>query len=177
MPCMCEHVLQRCVCVIFSAANQCSLYFLKCYGNSQQTTVTPDHLALKPQHPHWIMCRSNPNFSLFMCMCMCMCGMDVSWQKPHNNNFNSTQTISSPIQVTQPSSTQESFAKSNGPALFFSLYCFLSFSSSLLHFLARLAPKFSLPSQSKDGRWLSEASWMDGEFTLGKLGWRDTSLL
>lgn len=94
-----------------------------------------------------------------------------------NNNFNSTETISSPIQVTQPSSTQESFAKSISPALFFSLYFFLSFSSCLLQLLARLAPMFSLPPQSKDGGRVSEASWMDGEFTLDKLGWREISLL
>jgi len=53
-----------------------------------------------------------------------------------NNNFNWTQTISSPVQVTQPSSTQDSFAKSNGPAL--SLYpllfptFFLRFSCAIL---------------------------------------------
>lgn len=59
-----------------------------------------------------------------------------------NNNFNSTQTISSPVQATQPSSTQNSFAMSK-----------LSSSPlSLLLFPGR-TPLFSLPPQSKDGRW------------------------
>lgn len=71
------------------------------------------------------------------------------------NNFNSTQTISSPVQVTQPSSTQDSFAKSNGPARFsslcFSLFVFLCLSSAILSQAG--PPLSSLPPRSKDGRW------------------------
>lgn len=59
-----------------------------------------------------------------------------------NNNFNSTQTMSSPVQATQPSSTQNSFAKSK-----------LSSSPLSLLLFPGQTPLFSLPPQSKDGRW------------------------
>lgn len=76
-PCMCDHVLQRSVWLLFSvllvSAVSIFMEFI-CYGTSQQTTVTPDHLAFKPQHPHGIMCRSNPNFSLLTSPCACVDG-------------------------------------------------------------------------------------------------------
>lgn len=72
-----------------------------------------------------------------------------------NNNFNWTQTISSPVQVTQPSSTQDSFAKSNGPA-FSSSTSFPSLCLSpllLCHSQPGWTPLSSLPPRSIDGRW------------------------
>lgn len=74
----------------------------------------------------------------------------------HRTNFKSTQTVSSPVQVTQPSSTQDSFAKSNSPALFFSSLCFSLFVPLCLApaVLSRAGPHLSsLPPRSKDGRW------------------------
>lgn len=60
----------------------------------------------------------------------------------------------SPVQVTQPSSTQDSFAKSNGPALLLSSLCstrlFLCPSPAVPH---QAPPHSSLPLQRKDGRW------------------------
>lgn len=111
------------------------------YGTSQQTTVTPDHLASKPRHPHSCATLTLP----FLCSLLHVhvwmddCILAEKLLHQTNTNFNSTQTVSSPVQVTQPSSTQDSFAKSNGPALFFSP-CFLSFCLSLLPFLAGLDP-------------------------------------
>lgn len=64
-----------------------------------------------------------------------------------NTKLNSTQTISSPVQVTQPSSTQDSFAKSNGPAPSYPSY---SLSVFLCH--SQLGWT-SLPPKCKDGRW------------------------
>lgn len=115
-----------------------------------------DHLASKPRHPHRNMCHSIPTCSLFTSTCACVGWMTVSWQRKNCYvNLNSTQTTSSPVQVTQPSSTQDSFAKSNGPALLLS-----SLSSSLVFLCPSPAlphqarpPLFSLPPQRKDGRW------------------------
>lgn len=113
----------------FSAASQCSLFFMEflSYGTSQHTTVTPDHLASKPRRPHSRATLTLPFLCSLLHVHVWMDDCILAEKSLHqtNTNFNSTQTISSPVQVTQPSSTQDSFAKSNGPALFFSL-CFLS---------------------------------------------------
>lgn len=81
---------------------------------------------------------------------MCMCGwMDcILAEKIATPTLTQPKPLSSPVQVTQPSSTQDSFAMSNGPALRFSL--FVSFSATL----SRAGPPLSsLPPRSKDGRW------------------------
>lgn len=89
---------------------------------------------------------------------MCMCGwMDsiLAEKSLHqtNTNFNSTQTISRPVQVTQPSSTQDSFAKSKGPALLSSLFFVSLFPPRFCHPWPGWTPLSSLPPRSKDGRW------------------------
>lgn len=119
-----------------------------CYGTSQQTTVTPDRLASKPRHLHCVMCRSNPtSLSLLLHVHMWMDDCIVAEKLLLQiNNCTSTQTVSSPVQVTPPSSTQDSFAKSTSPARFVSLRFSLCLSLPLF-------PLSSLPPRSKDGRW------------------------
>lgn len=81
---------------------------------------------------------------------MCMCGwMDcILAEKIATPTLTQPKPFSSPVQVTQPSSTQDSFAMSNGPALRFSL--FVPFFATL----SRAGPPLSsLPPRSKDGRW------------------------
>lgn len=123
---------------------------------SQQTTVTPRPPGLKtatsspqyvPLYPYLFFV----HFYMHVWMDDCILA-----EKNCYVNLNSTQTTLSPVQVTQPSSTQDSFAKSNGPALLLSSLCFsLLFRcpSPANPHQARPPTLFSLPPRRKDGRW------------------------
>lgn len=102
-----------------------------------------------------------------------MCGMDDCILAENcytkTNNFNSTQTISSPVQMIQPSSTQDSFAKSIGPALIyslcFSLCLYWPLSSA---FLSQAGPQCShclhkvkmVDGCQRPHRWMGNSHWV-----------------
>lgn len=123
-----------------------------CYGTSQQGTVTPDPTWPRSHDIRTGLCATLTLPSLcFTSTCACVDGWLYPGREICYTNFNSTQTVSSPAQVTQPSSTQDSFAKSNGPALFLSLRFFLFVFLCLSQ--QGWTPLSSLPPRSKDGRW------------------------
>lgn len=135
MPCMSCDLYFREV-SFFSAASQCSLFF---YGVSMLRYLTANNCDSRP--PGLEATTSALDYVpllpylFFVRFYMCMGGwMTVSRQrncytKPTPSSTE-PQTFSSPVQVTQPSSTQDSFAKSNGPALF-SLVSFCLASATL----------------------------------------------
>lgn len=166
----------------FSAASQCSLYF---DGVSKLRYLTANDCDGRP---HGLKAPDIPTglcatLTLpFLCSLLHMHGwVDgcILAEKLLHQTLTLTltqpQTLSSPVQRTQPSSTQDSFAKSNGPALLLHP----SFSLSASSVLAGLEP--TVLTASMKLRWsmvtrLSEALQIDGGFTLGNLGWRDVSL-
>lgn len=153
---------ERCMTVVFSAASQCSLYF---YGVSMLRYLTASNCDTRPTGLEATTSTLDyvPLLTLpFLCSLLhvhvwmddCIPVRETATTKPTPSSTQ-PKTISSPVQVTQPSSTQDSFAKSNGPALlwsfWFSLFVFLCLSSAILSQAG--PPLSSLPPWSKDGRW------------------------
>lgn len=132
--------------VIFSAASQCSLYF---YGVSTLRYLTANIWDATGPRSHDIRTGLCATLTLpFHCSLLHVhvwmddCFLAEKLLHQTNNDLNSTQTISSPVRVTQPSSTQDSFAKSKSLLLCLSVCLSLP---SFCHSWPGWTPLSSLP--------------------------------